>query len=108
MSNAENVTGVHVDAVCLALRSLLLFRLSRSELCRYFAYSRAASAGTLLAWNTDNGRQHTNTFYVALNVLHDLTGNKSKADIGNDHITEHYARTWGEVSVGGQGGDRNG
>src|SRR5699024_10094723 len=58
--------------------------------------------GLRLAWNNDNGNQRTNTFYLTANVLHDFTGDGSAADIGNDHITEDYAGTWGVRDVGGE------
>jgi len=58
--------------------------------------------GARLAWNNDNGNLHTNTFYVLANVLHDFTGYKTKATVGNDRVTERFARTWGELGIGAQ------
>ena len=58
--------------------------------------------GVRMAWNADNGQQRTNSFYGILNVLHDFTGNSSSATVGLDKIQERYARTWGEVGIGGQ------
>src|SRR5699024_3371073 len=53
-------------------------------------------AGLRLAWNDDNGNQRTRTFYLTANVLHDFSGDESEADIGNGHVAEDYASTWGE------------
>lgn len=61
-----------------------------------------ARLGARLAWNNDNGKQHTSTFYVTANVLHDLTGSRSKASVGKDKLSERYARTWSELGVGAQ------
>src|SRR5690606_12514337 len=61
-----------------------------------------ARLGARLAWNNDNGKQRTSTFYVTANVLHDLTGSRSKASVGQDKLSERYARTWSELGVGAQ------
>lgn len=58
--------------------------------------------GLRLAWNADNGEQHTSTVYFKANLLHDFTGNDGEARIGADTIDEDFAATWGEIGVGSQ------
>ncbi|EPF6790690.1 autotransporter outer membrane beta-barrel domain-containing protein, partial [Morganella morganii] len=58
--------------------------------------------GARLAYNQNNDQERTNTFYVTANILHDLSGNESKAKIGRDDLRETYKRTWGELGAGAQ------
>ena len=67
-----------------------------------------ARLGARLAWSGDsnnngnNSEQHSSFFYGIANVLHDFNGSDSSARIGQDKVQDQYARTWGEIGIGGQ------
>ncbi|KOQ96405.1 hypothetical protein ABW51_08040 [Haemophilus sp. C1] len=56
--------------------------------------------GAGVSFNAEKGK-NANSFFVSLNLVHDFMGRKTELEVGRDRITEHYAPTFGEVSIGG-------
>ena len=56
--------------------------------------------GAGVSFNAEKGK-NANSFFASLNLVHDFMGAKTELEVGRDRITEHYAPTFGEVSIGG-------
>lgn len=56
--------------------------------------------GAGVSFNAEKGK-NANSFFASLNLVHDFMGAKTELDVGRDRITERYAPTFGEVSIGG-------
>ena len=56
--------------------------------------------GAGVSFNAEQGK-NANSFFASLNLVHDFMGAKTELEVGRDRITEHYAPTFGEVSIGG-------
>lgn len=56
--------------------------------------------GAGVSFNAEKGK-NANSFFASLNLVHDFMGRKTELEVGRDRITEHYAPTFGEVSIGG-------
>lgn len=56
--------------------------------------------GAGVSFNAEKGK-NANSFFASLNLVHDFMGKKTELEVGRDRITEHYAPTFGEVSIGG-------
>lgn len=56
--------------------------------------------GAGVSFNAEKGK-NANSFFVSLNLVHDFMGPKTELEVGRDRITERYAPTFGEVSIGG-------
>lgn len=56
--------------------------------------------GASVSFNAEKGK-NANSFFASLNLMHDFMGRKTELEVGRDRITEHYAPTFGEVSIGG-------
>lgn len=59
-----------------------------------------ARAGVRLAYNTSDMKRGASTFHWTANVLRDLAGGAGEARIGNERLSEDYARTSGELLAG--------
>ena len=56
--------------------------------------------GASVSFNAEKGK-NANSFFASLNLVHDFMGRKTELEVGRDRITERYAPTFGEVSIGG-------
>ena len=56
--------------------------------------------GAGVSFNAEKGK-NANSFFASLNLVHDFMGAKTELEVGRDRITERYAPTFGEVSIGG-------
>ena len=56
--------------------------------------------GAGVSFNAEKGK-NANSFFASLNLVHDFMGRKTELEVGRDRITERYAPTFGEVSIGG-------
>ena len=56
--------------------------------------------GAGVSFNAEKGK-NANSFFASLNLVHDFMGRKTELEVGGDRITERYAPTFGEVSIGG-------
>lgn len=56
--------------------------------------------GAGVSFNVEKGK-NANSFFASLNLVHDFMGAKTELEVGHDRITERYAPTFGEVSIGG-------
>lgn len=56
--------------------------------------------GAGVSFNAEKGK-NANSFFASLNLVHDFMGKKTELEVGRDRITERYAPTFGEVSIGG-------
>ena len=56
--------------------------------------------GAGVSFNAEKGK-NANSFFASLNLVHDFMGRKTESEVGRDRITERYAPTFGEVSIGG-------
>ena len=56
--------------------------------------------GAGVSVNAEKGK-NANSFFASLNLVHDFMGAKTELEVGRDRITERYAPTFGEVSIGG-------
>ena len=56
--------------------------------------------GAGVSFNAEKGK-NVNSFFASLNLVHDFMGRKTELEVGRDRITERYAPTFGEVSIGG-------
>ena len=56
--------------------------------------------GAGVSFNAEQGK-NANSFFASLNLVHDFMGRKTELEVGRDRITERYAPTFGEVSIGG-------